>query len=193
MYEETTESGFEESVAIDDSMEISFEPEEELYKAPPEGTVAKVQVRAMKGEALGEGWRSGVSKYGTWLSIPFEVVEGPYKGTWASLMVTVDRKDPDDPEGKGKGPDRKFRKVFEIATGMDISQGGSVGFAEFKEKLIGGVFEAVLGPEKKNPEYTRVVRINKRVGDREDGATVGGGDPAPQQVEDDPHDEDIPF
>lgn len=177
---------------FDDSMELTFQPEDDLYKTPPEGTVATVQVRAEKGRELGE-WRSGVSKYGTWLSIPFEVIEGDYKGTYASMMVTVDRKDPDDPQGKSQGPDRRFRKVFEIATGMDISEGGSVSFAEFKEKLIGGTFEAVLGPEKKNPEYTRVIRLNKRVGDREGEAPAGNGGDAAVDVEGDPHDDDIPF
>jgi len=143
--------------------ELEFETDEEIRKAVPEGTVAKVQVRALKDRETGEDlpideFKHGESQYGQWMLLPFEVVEGEFAGEWASMMLSI------------KTSDIKFRNVFATVTGIDVSKGGKVSFDDFKSKLVSGVFEAELGPEvRKGVEtgYTRVNRLVERVSDRD--------------------------
>ena len=162
------------------------EPEFERKRIPPK-TKAKVKIRPDKDGNYGE-FRHGESQYGPWMILPFEVAEGEYEGEWASMIINL------------KTNDRRFRKVFEVVTGIDVSEGGSVGFDDFKAKLISGVFDAELGPEtKKNsdgePEetgYTNVYKLEERVGERESAAASPSDSDAPA-IEDDFDDEDTPF
>lgn len=155
--------------------EINFESDDEIYKIKEEQE-AVVQVRAEKDRELGD-FKSGESQYGQWVAVPFEVVEGEHKGTWCSLMMTVDTKN------------RGFRKVFELVTGVDVSQGGTVSFDEFVDKICSGVYRAVIGPDKKNPQYVRVVSLEEQVGTREDAPEAATTVPGEDDVEDD----DAPF
>jgi hypothetical protein len=162
---------------------ISFVPEDELPKreALPAGTVALIAIRANR-----EGVRElndGVSEYGPWLSCPFEVIEGEHKGDWAGLMLTI------------KPDNYKFRAVFTAVTGVDIAGGKDVSFTKFKEQMLGGVFEAELGPGKKKGEltgFTEVTKILRRVRDfdgvSEESAAAPTIEPAAAAS-----DEDIPF
>ena len=173
-------------------MQFNFDPESELpadeyeRKRIPPKTQAPVKVRPDRDGKLGD-FRSGESQYGPWMIIPFEVAEGEYAGEWASMIVNL------------KPTDRRFRRVFEVVTGIDISSGGSVSFEEFKEKLVSGVFQAELGPETRKNEagdpeetgYTKVYRLDERVGDREVGDT--GSDMEAPAPEPDFDDEDTPF
>jgi len=162
------------------------EPERRI---PPAGTIAVGQIRPDKDGVLGD-FKSGDSGYGPWIILNFEITGGDYAGTWAGTILSVDPKD------------RRFRAVFTAVTGVDISAGGNVTFAEFKEKLIKGIFELEVGPDKrKNKEtgqyeetgYTAVTKVLKRVGDRDDSAeATAPADEAlvsPQSE----GDEDIPF
>jgi hypothetical protein len=169
--------------------DIEFVPEEEINDRPPEGTTAIVKVRPERDGVLGE-FRTGESKYGKWMLVPFEVTAGEYSGSWASLMLSVD------------GKDRRFRAVFQAVTGADITQGASVSFADFRDKLITGLFEAKLGPEKRKGEetgFTSVIRLERRVGERDDefaGEAVTAVDPidaSTVSASTGTSDEDIPF
>jgi hypothetical protein len=176
-----------------DGMKLDFESDDQLpeqeyeRKRIPPKTKAQVKVRPDREGNLGD-FRHGESQYGPWMIIPFEVVDGDYAGEWASMIINL------------KTNDRRFRKVFEVVTGIDVSEGGSVGFEDFKAKLVSGVFEAELGPEtKKNsdgePEetgYTKVFRLDERVADR-DGAVASASDAEAPAFEDDLEDEDTPF
>lgn len=167
--------------------ELEFETDEEIRKAVPEGTVAKIQVRPLKDKETGQDlpideFKHGESQYGQWMLLPFEVVEGEFSGEWASMMLSI------------KTSDMKFRNVFATVTGVDISKGGKMSFDDFKERLISGVFEAELGPEvRKGVEtgYTRVNRLIERVGDRDVPVTETA--PAEDVEADLPDSEDVPF
>lgn len=171
-------------ITVFDNETISFVSDEELRKPVPAGTVALVQVRPDKDGTLGE-FKSGDSGYGPWMLVPFEVVEGEHKGEWASVMLNI------------KPTDRRFRAIFEAVTGIDISSGANVSFADFKSKLVSGIFEAELGPEKRKgveSGYTAVLRVIRRVRDRDAQAaeTPAAAAPAiPAASNDDS--EDIPF
>lgn len=164
--------------------DIEFVPDNELRQPLPAGTEARVQVRPDRDGVLGD-FKTGESKFGKWMLVPFEVVDGEHEGAWASVMLSV------------SGTDRKFRHVFHNVTGVDLSQGASVSFAEFKEKLLSGVFEAKLGPEKRKGEqtgFTTVVELGARVGERQ----KNGGEDDRITAGDEPvlvggSDEDIPF
>jgi hypothetical protein len=165
---------------LDDDAAIEFGSEEDLRKPVPAGTVALVQVRPQKDAELGD-FKTGESQYGPWMIVNFEVVEGEHNGEWAGTIINV------------KPSDRKFRAIFEAVTGIDISSGGSVSFADFKEKLITGVFEAELGPEVRKGQptgYTAVTKVLRRVRER-DAAAVQ--EVASVEASDDGNDEDIPF
>lgn len=141
---------------FEDGDVLNFESEENTRKAVPQGTVAHVQVRPDRDGVLGN-FRSGESAFGPWMIVPFEVVEGEFKGQWANLMLNL------------KPSDFKFRKTFQAVTDIDISSGGQVSFKDFKDKLLTGVFEAEIGPEVRKGEetgYTTVTKVLKRVGDR---------------------------
>ena len=156
-------------------------PEQER-RVPPEGTPALVQVRPDRDGNLGE-FKSGDSGYGPWIAIPFEVIEGEWAGTWAGLMLSVDP------------TDRRFRAVFSAVMGVDISSGGEFTFSDFKKRIVSGVFQAEIGPEKKRGEptgYTRVSKLLERVRDREVTVSSASEEEAPV-VTPDGDDEDIPF
>jgi hypothetical protein len=165
---------------------ISFVSDDELRQAVPAGTVALAQIRPNKdGELV---IRDGVSEFGPWLGCNFEVIEGEHKGEWASLMLTV------------KPTDRKFRAVFVAVTGEDISGGKDVSFNDFKNQMLSGVFEVELGPEKKRGEltgYTSVLKVVRRVRDRDGAATATTATAAAPTIESAPvsavADDDIPF
>jgi hypothetical protein len=175
------------------NMDLEFESEDDLpedeftRKRIPENTECTVVVRAEKDKALGE-FRSGESQYGPWMIIPFEVTEGEYKGEWLSQMVNI------------KTSDRRFRKLFQTVTGVDISAGGKVSFDQFKTDLLGGVFVAMCGPEvrkidgeKKETGYNKVFYLKEKVGERDVSAVAGGSDAEAPGQEDGVGDEDIPF
>mgnify|MGYP003554492425 CR=1 FL=1 len=177
---------------FDELDELEFETDDEIRKAIPKGTVAKVQIRQNRDPDTKEDlplgdFKSGESQYGKWMVIPFVVTEGEYRGEWASIMLSIKTSDP------------KFRSVFQLVTGVDVSQGGKVSFADFKEKLITGIFEAELGPEEKKGEptgYTRVNRLIERVGERDADSSPSDHSEAPAEVDepDMPDDsEDVPF
>lgn len=166
--------------------DIEFVSEDELRKPIPQGTVARVQIRADREGVLGD-FKTGESKFGPWVLLPFEVTEGEHRGSWASMMLSV------------SGKDRKFRRVFQNVTGVDLSEGGSVSFSDFTEKLVTGVFEAKLGPEKRQGAetgYTTVVELGERVGERQGGEDAGTGgriETTAEPVGVGGSDEDIPF
>jgi len=164
--------------------ELEFKSDKELGKVP-ENTEAVIQVRAEKNRALGD-FRTGEGAYGPWISIPFEIVEGQYKGTYASLMMTVDPND------------RRFRKVFELATGIDVSEGHKATMSDFVDGIVNGRFKGVLSPDKNDPRYTRVVRLIERVADDRVDSPSGSGNGATDggevlSAEDDVHEDDVPF
>lgn len=164
--------------------DIEFVPEDEMKKPLAAGTEATIQVRADRDGTLGE-FRTGESKFGKWMLVPFEVVDGEHHGAWASLMLSV------------SGTDRKFRRVFQAVTGVDLTQGATVSFGDFKEQLISGVFEAKLGPEKrqgKETGFTTVVELGERVGERDNASASAPAIAAtPEPVPAGAGDEDIPF
>lgn len=180
---------------MDFMTDLEFESEEELpedefeRRRIPENTECVVAVRAEKDRELGD-FRNGESQYGPWMIIPFEVVDGDYKGEWLSQMVNV------------KTSDRRFRKLFETVTGVDISGGGKVSFEDFKEKLLGSRFKAMCGPEvrkdketgeKKETGYNKVFYLLERIGDHD---RVNGAVETDTDVpgdDGDVADEDIPF
>lgn len=168
-----------------DQETIEFASDDELREPIPEKTVARIQVRPSKDGELG-AFPSGESKFGPWVMVPFEVVEGDHRGEWASMMLSV------------KGTDRRFRAVVKLVTGLDLTQGGvTLSFADFRERLVSGVFEAELGPERRKGEETgfnAVTRLIARVGDRPrpaqaDSLPVQSTSVAPSDGSDD----DIPF
>lgn len=177
-----------------EGMNMEFGSEEDLpsggyeKRRVPEGTVAGVKVRPDRDGNLGE-FKSGESQYGPWMVVPFEIVDGEFAGEWCSMIMTV------------KPEDRRFRKIVEVVTGTDISSGGSLSFEDFRDKLIAGVFKAELGPEtRKNdagePEetgYTKVFKLEERVGDREDSPADSGASDQDAPALDDEGDEDVPF
>jgi len=168
-----------------DNETISFVSDEELRRPLPAGTTALVQVRPDRDGTLGN-FKSGDNGYGPWMLVPFEVVEGAHRGEWGSMMLNL------------TGTDRRFRAVFETVTGIDISSGANVSFADFKTKLIDGVFEAELGPERRKgveTGFTAVLRLTRRVRDRAAAATASGPDEVPAVVteRDAATEEDIPF
>jgi hypothetical protein len=159
------------------------ELEDEMYKKPPAGTVAMVQVRADKDGTLGNFRRGNHAEYGPWMSIQLEVAEGEYKGTWCSMMLNLSEKD------------RKFRKTFEVITGVDVSGGARVSEEEFLAKLVSGIFEAEIGPEVKKGEetgYTRCFKLVRRVRDRDAAAAADTSDTNVPAIGED-HEEDLPF
>jgi hypothetical protein len=172
--------------------DLQFESEEELRKPVPPGTVAAVQIRPDKDGVLGE-FKSGThEKFGPWMSVPFEVTEGEFKGEWANLMLNV------------QTTDRRFRKTVEVVTGVDLSQGAKLDFEDFKQALVNGVFEAELGPEKRRNRdtgdleetgYTKVFRINRKIAERDQAASSNSTDQAVPAVgeKSEGNDEDIPF
>lgn len=169
-----------------DNETITFISDEELRRPVPAGTVALIQVRADRDGALGN-FKTGESGFGPWMLVPFEVVEGEHRGEWASMMLNL------------SGTDRRFRAVFETVTGIDISSGANVSFAEFKTQLIDGVFEAEVGPERRKgveTGYTSVFRLRRKVRTRaEHTGTPGLDAPAPAAPAETGAgtDEDIPF
>lgn len=149
--------------------DIEFQSEEELKKPVPAGTTANVKLRPQYDKEIGGTLplgelRSGKTRNdGTpYISIPVEVVGGDFDGEWASTTLFV-RQD-----------DRRFRKAFEVITGIDVSQGGNVNFGEFVEKLKTGIFEVELGPERPRKgsdepsKYTEIKKWLARVGERDD-------------------------
>lgn len=166
----------------DELMEIDFPTEDEVRKRPPAGTTALVQVRPNKEGQL-ELKTGKHEKFGPWMSIPFEVIEGEYRGEWANMMLNL------------KPDDMRFRRTFEVVTGIDVTQGAKVEFTDFKNKLLGGVFEAEIGPEKKQGEetgYTKCFKLTRVVGTRDD-AEAGADTSVPEIGNTAPADEDIPF
>jgi hypothetical protein len=174
------------------SFDIEFQSEEELKKPLPEGTIAKVKLRPQYDRdaggmlPLGE-LRTGKSKKGDpFVIIPVEVVDGEHAGEWAGTTLFI-RQD-----------DRRFRKAFEVITGIDVTDGGKVNFDDFTEKLKTGIFEVELGPERPRkgsdepPKYTEIKKWFGRAGERDDleAAAPAGA----TSVEDEfPGGEDIPF
>jgi len=167
---------------------IEFKSDDELRK-PLSGTY-KVQLRPQKDKDTGDMLPLGELRQGTsknnvpWILLPFEVVGGENDGEWASTMLWV------------RPDDKKFRKVFEAITGIDVSSGGNVSFDQFITALKEGVFEAELGPDMRNGEetgYTEVKRINGRVGDREESSSVSTDTEAPADGASDGDEDDIPF
>jgi hypothetical protein len=175
---------------------LQFPSDEDLpereHKVPPAGTKAVAQVRPSKEGVLGD-FRTGESGFGPWMIVDFEVIEGEYAGTWAGTIISVDP------------TDRRFRAIFTAATGVDISAGGNVTFKDFKEKLISGVFEVEIGPEKRKNKgtgqyeetgYTAVTKILSRLRDRdpEELAAGAAGDEEEAIAASAPAgDDDIPF
>lgn len=171
---------------FDEDMTIDFVPNSKLPSGAPDGTIARVRIRPDQDGQLGN-FKSGKSDYGPWILLPFEVVDGQHRGDWASIVLSV------------KPEDRRFRAVFSVVTGVNVSQGATVTFAEFKDKLVSGVFQAELGPEKRKNEptgYTAVKRLIERVGERDELSSDAGSAPAPIPVETGGAavgDDDIPF
>ncbi|MEA2276823.1 MAG: hypothetical protein QOC78_1783 [Solirubrobacteraceae bacterium] len=170
-----------------DNETISFISDDDLRKPLPAGTVALVQVRADRDGVLGE-FKGGDNGYGPWMLVPFEVVEGEHRGEWGSMMLNV------------SGKDRRFRAVFEAVTGIDLSTGANVSFADFKQKLLDGVFEAELGPEKRKgveTGFTAVFRLTRKVRERDAQATASPAAlpdaPAIRATSGGDDGEDIPF
>lgn len=164
---------------------LDFEADSEIRKQPPAGTIAMVQVRPDRDGNLGD-FKNGRSEYGPWMLLPFEVTEGEYKGQWASMMISVKTTDP------------RFRSTFEVATGIDIKDGAQVSFSDFKDKLISGVFEAEIGPERRKGQetgsgYTQCFKLIRRVGDRDAAGAAASDNEVPVIGESDEHDEDVPF
>lgn len=172
------------------SFDIEFQSEEELKKPIAEGTKAVVKLRPQYDRETGGNLplgelRTGKSKKGDpYIIVPVEVVGGEHNGEWAGTTLFV-RQD-----------DRRFRKAFEVITGIDISAGGKVNFSEFTEKLKTGLFEVELGPERPRnegdaPKYTEVKKWFARVGERDDETEPD----QPTSVEDEFDDggDDIPF
>ncbi len=169
---------------------IEFQSEDELRKPIPAGTVANIKLRRNYDRETEQLLPLGELKTGKtrnddtpYVVIPVEVVEGEHAGEWASTTLFV-RQD-----------DWRFRKAFEVITGVDIKAGGKVDFSDFVEKLKSGIFEVELGPERQKkgddtpPKYTEVKKWIRRVAERDDldesveAEVEGAGD--------DP--EDIPF
>jgi hypothetical protein len=177
-----------EGVEFDFESEDSLPDQEYERKPVPAGTKATVRIRQEKDRDLGD-FRSGESQYGPWMIIPFEVSEGEFTGEWASMIINL------------KTSDRKFRKVFEVVTGIDVSEGGKVSFDDFKDKLVSSTFQAELGPEKrKNASgdleetgYTKVYKLEERVGDVTRATASDEVAPAAPEGEEDIDDEDVPF
>lgn len=166
---------------------ITFVSEDELRQPVPPGTIVHAQVRRDRDGELGN-FKSGDSGFGPWMLVPFEVIDGPFRGTWASLMLNI------------KGSDRRFRAVFEAVTGVDLSAGASVSFADFKHALLDNTFEVEMGPEKRKGEatgFTAVHRVLRGIGSRvEPQATLAPTlaiEQAPRATSRSGSDEDIPF
>jgi hypothetical protein len=145
-----------------EDMDFDFKSDEEIRTRPPAGTIAKVRVRPSKDGVLGD-FKSGRSEYGPWMIVNFEVVGGDFHGEWASTILNL------------KPDDRRFRATFQAITGVDISGGGNVSFADFKDRLISGVFEAEIGPEKRKVKSADDQQYLKAVenGAAKDGLNVG--------------------
>jgi hypothetical protein len=162
---------------------LEFESEDDLRKPVPDGTVAHIRVRADSDGTRGN-FKSGESQYGPWMIIPFEVINGDHQGLWVNMMMNL------------KTSDFRFRKTFETVTDMDVSKGGAVSFGDFKEKLLSGVFEAELGPEKRKGEetgYTRVNKLVRRVGENDATEVASDVDVPAIGINTDVDDDDIPF
>lgn len=178
---------------------IEFDSDADVKSTPiPDGTTAPVKLR--KDRTTGTFFDSEdkpVIKSGqqrkdpskTWISIPFEVTEGQYKGRWASMMLTVDQKD------------FQFRNTIKVVTGLDLAQPGQkLEFDKFFEALQVGTFSAKLGPEKRNGEetgFSKCFKLVERVGDRPEDATPSDdSDPMiglPDINDETAGDDDIPF
>lgn len=114
---------------------LTFPSSEEMRRPIEDGTIANVAIRKNKdGERVVQ---TGESQYGPYFILSCEVVDGEHKGDWASSFVNV------------KPTDRKFRSIFEVVTGTDLSAGGEASWPQFEEKLLSGIFSAELGPERK--------------------------------------------
>jgi hypothetical protein len=179
---------------------FEFDAEDELNKPLEAGTVANVRLRQRKDKDSGEMLPLGdlqtgeTKKDGTpYVILLFEVADGEHSGHWASMILFA------------RPSEWRFRKVYEVVTGVDLKSGGKFDYNDFVDKLKTGIFSAELGPQKpRNPEeppqYTDVKKIIERVGERdmeaeaaqrqEDSKTNDLKD----EVElDDTSDEDIPF
>lgn len=163
---------------------LDFEAETDVRKRPPAGTIAMVRIRPDRDGNLGQFKSGKHEEYGPWMSIPFEVTEGEYKGEWAGMMLNL------------KTTDVRFRRTFEIVTGIDVKDGAKVSSDEFTAKLVSGVFEAEIGPEKRRGEetgYTQCYKLLRRVGERDTAASAASDGDVPAIGESDEHDEDVPF
>jgi len=167
---------------------IEFKSDDELRK-PIAGT-EKVQLRQRKDRETGDllplgDLNTGQTKKGVkWVQLGFEVVGGENDGEWASMMLFV------------RPDEKKFRKVFEVITGEDVSSGGKVGWEEFVNRLKTGVFEAELTPDVRDGEetgYTAVQRLNTRVGERDDAAGGSAESSGSSDADAPGGEEDIPF
>ena len=171
----------DDNMMNDEIFDFENESEVDVRKRPPAGTVAHVQIRPDRDGNLGDFKRGSHEEFGPWMSIPFEVTEGEYKGEWASMMLNL------------KTTDVRFRRTFEITTGVDVSQGAQVSFNDFTDKLVSGIFEAEIGPEKRRGEetgYTQCYKLLRRVGERDGQVSASDGDVPAIGASDD---EDVPF
>lgn len=154
--------------------EIVFEADDEVRSSVPDGTTAVLKLRRDKetgtfdtseGEWIvrSKPYQRGPNQGKHWMSIPFEVAEGPFKGRWASLMLTIDSKD------------FQFRSAVKAIMGLDLSEPGvKLELPAFRAALEAGLFEGKLGPEKKRNEageleetgYTKCFKLLKKVGER---------------------------
>jgi hypothetical protein len=143
----------------DELSDSKAESEGAALKHPPVGTVARIQIRTDRDGNPEELARGSHEDFGPWLSIPFEVGEGEYKGESASMMLNLNVMDV------------RFRHTFEIATGIDPSQGAQVAFSDFTDKLVSGIFEAEIGPEKrrgKETGCTSCYKLLRHLGERDE-------------------------
>lgn len=155
---------------------LEFPADDQLRQPVEEGTI--VNARARRNEEGEVDIRQGKSDYGPWISIPMVVVGGEHDGRYASHIVTVNPSSP------------KFREMFEVITGIDVSKGAKIDKDQFKVALTEGTFELEVGPSKKNPSYTEVKRFVRKVdGVAAPASPATEAAPAASTTDDD----DIPF
>lgn len=176
---------------IDPFAEVNIVPEDQVKSnVIPDRTVANLTWRPDEKSdteiytgKIGKGDNAGKP----YLSVNFEVPDGPFAKRRADLFLVVD------------GADRQFRKAYQIVTGEEIASGARADFAKFKEGLRTGVFEGTLGPRKTNGEVTdfvKVYQLNKRVGERSEADIASSGSAAAVPADLDDYTgsgDDIPF
>ena len=166
---------------LDGTLQMANEDEvADEFKKPTEDVEVTVVLRADRDGNFPPELEMRDSKFGPWVSIPMEISDGEFEGTWTNLALTI------------KGTSRGFRSAVTVVTGKDVSEGGDVDLGEFSDKLASGVFMALVGPDKKKPEYTRVHKLIERVGEREDAPGGDSDSEAPADAGT-PADEDLPF